>query len=134
MAQEKTRFEIPKPRLSVLLDVIIDHIVEVGSEKIAKVVLSRSQIEYCYICDATSRIPVRYRKVSKRIHHIEHWRRVGLIGYKINYDDMARVMFDGLYCVQCEMKHNINQRVQEACKEKNVKITILNNLNTQWKR
>lgn len=124
MDREKIPFEIPKPCLSAMLEAIADFVVEVGTTKVGKVLLQNSIIEYCYVCDRKATFPIRYRKVSKRIHHIYLTQRFRLRGFKIKYEDVFGNKYDGLYCEECEKKHNINDFIAQKCRENNVKLNF----------
>ena len=125
---EKTHFEIPKPRLSDLLEAIVEHCIDTAKEKIGKKLLLQERcIEYCYICNASSKPSVRYRAISKRIWHVYKDRMSGVIGYKINHQDVLTKPYDGLYCSACEEEYGINELIKQRAKEEKIKLTIRQN-------
>lgn len=130
--QGATPFAIPKPRLSVLLEAVVEHCIETAKEKIGKKLLLQERcIEYCYICNASSAPSVRYRAISKRIWHVYKDRMSGVIGYKIDHRDVLTKPYDGLYCSNCEKEHGINERLKQRAKEEKIVLTIRQNT---WKK
>lgn len=126
--QGATPFAIPKPHLSVLLDAVVEHCIETAKEKIGKKLLLQERcIEYCYICNASSKPSVRYRAISKRIWYISKDRMTGVTGYKIDHRDVLTKPYDGLYCSACEQEHGINERLKQRAKEEKIKLTIRQN-------
>ena len=126
MDQEKTLLGIPKPSLSVLLDVIAETVCDEAKEMANKTaVLQSCPIEYCYICLKSRRLTALYRKISKRIHRIELKNVIGLKGYRIaNHDLTGLSRNNGIYCAECEAKYRINEYLKGKAIDKGLKINI----------
>lgn len=130
----KTPFEIPKFDFSVLLECIADVLISRAKERAdKKIKLLHCSIRFCYVCHASPEMKVRYRKVSKRIHHIYWEYYAGLWGYSMRDLDLAgNAKKDGFFCDACEKEHGIIEKLKAKAQEAGVKIIL--NLDKRYGR
>lgn len=131
---ERTPFEIPKFDFCVLLECIADVLISRAKERAdKKIKLLHCSIRFCYVCHASPEMKVRYRKVSKRIHHIYWEHYAGLWGYSMKDLDLAgNAKKDGFFCDACEKEHGIIEQLKAKAAKAGVKINL--NLDKRYGR
>jgi hypothetical protein len=130
----RTPFEIPKFDFYVLLECIADVLISRAKERAdKKIKLISASIRFCYVCHASPKMKVRYRKISGRIHHIYWEHYAGLWGFTMRDVDLAaNAKVDGFFCHACEKEHGIIEKLKAKAQEAGVKISL--NLDKRYGR